>query len=81
LSRDDVAAADTSRLDLPVNWLATGMWHLADTPDLALEAARADGCHVDEVVGTLSEDRQVWTPAPRPNPTKLTLAPPAWRLS
>jgi hypothetical protein len=29
---------------------------LADTPDLALEAARADGRHVDEVVGTLSEE-------------------------
>jgi hypothetical protein len=29
---------------------------LADTPDLASEAARADGRHVDEVVGTLSEE-------------------------
>jgi hypothetical protein len=29
---------------------------LADTPDLALETARADGCDVDEVVGTLSEE-------------------------
>jgi hypothetical protein len=29
---------------------------LADTPDQALEAARADGRHVDEVVGTLSEE-------------------------
>jgi hypothetical protein len=29
---------------------------LADTPDLALETARADGHHVDEVVGTLSEE-------------------------
>jgi hypothetical protein len=29
---------------------------LADTPDLALETARTDGCHVDEVVGTLSEE-------------------------
>jgi hypothetical protein len=29
---------------------------LADTPALALETARADGCHVDGVVGTLSEE-------------------------
>jgi hypothetical protein len=29
---------------------------LADTPELALEAARADGHHIDEVVGTLSEE-------------------------
>jgi hypothetical protein len=29
---------------------------LADTPDLALETARTDGCHVDEVVGMLSEE-------------------------
>jgi hypothetical protein len=29
---------------------------LADTPDLALETARTDGCHVDGVVGTLSEE-------------------------
>ena len=29
---------------------------LADTPDLALETARTDGCDVDEVVGTLSEE-------------------------
>jgi hypothetical protein len=29
---------------------------LADTPDLALETARADGHHIDEVVGTLSEE-------------------------
>jgi hypothetical protein len=29
---------------------------LADTPELALEAARADGRPVDEVVGTLSEE-------------------------
>ena len=29
---------------------------LADTPDLALEMARADGRDVDEVVGTLSEE-------------------------
>jgi hypothetical protein len=29
---------------------------LADTPDLALETARGDGRHVDEVVGTLSEE-------------------------
>ena len=28
---------------------------LADTPDLALETARAGGHHVDGVVGTLSE--------------------------
>jgi hypothetical protein len=29
---------------------------LADTPALALETARADGRHVDGVVGTLSEE-------------------------
>jgi hypothetical protein len=29
---------------------------LADTADLALETARADGRDVDEVVGTLSEE-------------------------
>ena len=29
---------------------------LADTPDLALETARTNGCHVDGVVGTLSEE-------------------------
>jgi hypothetical protein len=29
---------------------------LADTPGLALETARAEGCHVDGVVGTLSEE-------------------------
>ena len=29
---------------------------LADTPALALETARADGCNVDGVVGTLSEE-------------------------
>jgi hypothetical protein len=29
---------------------------LADTPGLALEMARADGRHVDRVVGTLSEE-------------------------
>jgi hypothetical protein len=28
---------------------------LADTLGLALETARADGCHVDGIVGTLSE--------------------------
>jgi hypothetical protein len=28
----------------------------APTPDLALETARTDGCHVDGVVGTLSEE-------------------------
>jgi hypothetical protein len=34
-----------------------GLWVvLADTPDLALETARTDGCDVDEVVGTLSEE-------------------------
>jgi hypothetical protein len=29
---------------------------LADTAELALETARADGCDVDGVVGTLSEE-------------------------
>ena len=29
---------------------------LADTPALALETARANGCNVDGVVGTLSEE-------------------------
>jgi hypothetical protein len=29
---------------------------LADTPDLAVEAARAGGCDVDRIVGTLSEE-------------------------
>jgi hypothetical protein len=29
---------------------------LTDTPDLALETTRADGHHVDGVVGTLSEE-------------------------
>jgi hypothetical protein len=29
---------------------------LADTPALAMETARTDGCDVDEVVGTLSEE-------------------------
>ncbi len=29
---------------------------LADTPGLAIETARANGCNVDKVVGTLSED-------------------------
>jgi hypothetical protein len=29
---------------------------LADTPDLAVETARASGCHVDRIVGTLSEE-------------------------
>jgi hypothetical protein len=28
---------------------------LADTPDLALETARAEGRPVDEIIGTLSE--------------------------
>jgi hypothetical protein len=29
---------------------------LADTPYLAVEAARASGCKVDRIVGTLSEE-------------------------
>jgi hypothetical protein len=29
---------------------------LADTPDLAVETARASGCDVDRIVGTLSEE-------------------------
>jgi hypothetical protein len=29
---------------------------LADTPGLAIETARANGCNVDQVVGTLSEE-------------------------
>ena len=29
---------------------------VADTPDLALKTARADGRDIDEVVGTLSEE-------------------------
>jgi hypothetical protein len=29
---------------------------LADTPGLALETARADGCRVGEILGTLSEE-------------------------
>jgi hypothetical protein len=29
---------------------------LSDTPGLALETARADGCNVDGIVGTLSEE-------------------------
>jgi hypothetical protein len=29
---------------------------LSDTPDLAVETARASGCSVDRVVGTLSEE-------------------------
>ena len=29
---------------------------LADTPHLAVEAARASGCKVDRIVGTLSEE-------------------------
>jgi hypothetical protein len=29
---------------------------LADTPHLAVEAARASGCPVDRIVGTLSEE-------------------------
>jgi hypothetical protein len=29
---------------------------LADTPDLAVETARASGCDVDWIVGTLSEE-------------------------
>jgi hypothetical protein len=34
-----------------------GLWAvLADTPHLAVEAARASGCNVDRIVGTLSEE-------------------------
>jgi hypothetical protein len=34
-----------------------GLWAvLADTPHLAVEAARASGCSVDRIVGTLSEE-------------------------
>jgi hypothetical protein len=34
-----------------------GLWVvLADTPHLAVEAARASGCKVDRIVGTLSEE-------------------------
>jgi hypothetical protein len=34
-----------------------GLWVvLADTPHLAVEAARASGCEVDRIVGTLSEE-------------------------
>jgi hypothetical protein len=29
---------------------------LADTPNLAVETARANGCNVDRIVGTLSEE-------------------------
>jgi hypothetical protein len=29
---------------------------LADTPGLAIETARANGCNVDQIVGTLSEE-------------------------
>jgi hypothetical protein len=29
---------------------------LADTPNLAVETARASGCDVDRIVGTLSEE-------------------------
>jgi hypothetical protein len=29
---------------------------LADTPTLAVETARSNGCNVDEIVGTLSEE-------------------------
>jgi hypothetical protein len=29
---------------------------LADSPILALETARTNGCHVDQIVGTLSEE-------------------------
>jgi hypothetical protein len=32
-------------------WVVLGV-----TPGLALETARADGCHVDGIVGTLSEE-------------------------
>jgi hypothetical protein len=36
---------------------ARALWVvLADTPHLAVEAARASGCKVDRIVGTLSED-------------------------
>jgi hypothetical protein len=37
--------------------LPRGLWVvLADTPHLAVEAARASGCKVDRIVGTLSEE-------------------------
>jgi hypothetical protein len=29
---------------------------LADTPGLAVETAQANGCHVERIVGTLSEE-------------------------
>jgi hypothetical protein len=29
---------------------------LADSPTLAIETARTNGCHVDRIVGTLSEE-------------------------
>jgi hypothetical protein len=29
---------------------------LADSPTLAIETARTNGCHVDQIVGTLSEE-------------------------
>jgi hypothetical protein len=29
---------------------------LADTPNLAIETAQANGCNVDRIVGTLSEE-------------------------
>jgi hypothetical protein len=45
---------------------------LADTPDLALEAARADGRQVDEVVGTLSEETVDLAGAARPGPGLFT---------
>jgi hypothetical protein len=47
---------------------------LADTAELALETARADGCDVDGVVGTLPENRQVWMrddPGPRQRQPRL----------
>jgi hypothetical protein len=41
---------------------------LADTAELALETARTDGCDVDRVVGTLSEENSC---APWPLPASL----------
>ena len=58
---------------------------LADTPDLALETARTDGCDVDEVVGTLSEETvERLGHSIGPSNASLTAAgsrrfPPPWR--
>jgi hypothetical protein len=44
--------------DAETAWdLPRALWAvLADTPHLAVEAARASGCSVDRIVGTLSEE-------------------------